>query len=89
MRYVYLDGGAMRAPADLHRQVRARFGVPPYYGETLDALYDVLTECTQPTCIIVLRAQAARRQLGRFGAGCARVLRDAARANRRLHVQLW
>ena len=56
---------------------------PAYFGRNLDALHDCLTDIGAPTRLILTGAAAPVAQ--RF----LPVLRDAARANRHLSVEVY
>ena len=60
--------------------------LPEWYGKNLDALYDCLTDLSDPTEILLLHAEAMERALGDYALRFERVLRDAAEENRRLTV---
>ena len=38
--------------AEIHKRIRRGLPVPEYYGNNLDALHDVLTECADGTEIV-------------------------------------
>lgn len=83
---VYLDGLAMHTPQDTHVYLAKKFSAPAYYGNNLDALYELLTELCQPTQVRVGNAQDAALQLGDYADRLWRVLRDAAAENPMLTV---
>lgn len=39
---IIIDGNKFQDKLDLHRYLAKKLGFPDYYGENLDALYDVL-----------------------------------------------
>lgn len=56
MRKVTLDfGGPASASAltrrEIHEYIAKKMAFPEYYGQNLDALYDCLTEITEPTAV--------------------------------------
>ncbi len=56
MRKITLDFGGLflaGAPArrEIHRYIAGKMDFPVYYGHNLDALYDCLTDITEPTAI--------------------------------------
>ena len=56
MKKITLDfGGPLSAAAPtrrgIHEYIAARMEFPEYYGHNLDALYDCLTDITEPTAV--------------------------------------
>ena len=88
MRKIVLDFTGIRNRDDLHQYLKERFGFPEYYGENLDALYDVLTEPMEETEIVFAedrsgfpRGEEMRSYLERV----RKVFEDAAEENGSLH----
>ncbi len=52
-RIVHLKGGSMQHPGSAHAHLREMLHLPGYYGENLDALFDCLTEITEPTVLCI------------------------------------
>ena len=60
MTNVYeLDGTCLREREAAHAYLQEMLGFPAWYGRTLDALYDLLTEQTEETMIFISDADAA------------------------------
>ena len=64
MRIVLLDGNVIREAADLHETFRRSLDLPDYYGNNLDALYDVLSTVGYETGIIAVNTEKLRQNLG-------------------------
>ena len=73
MQTLYLFGSDYAAPDDLHRALRRLLHLPPHYGMNADALYDCLTDLSEPAHLTVLNAQLLP--------ALERVVRDAAGEN--------
>ncbi|WP_293729041.1 barstar family protein [uncultured Phascolarctobacterium sp.] len=86
MRKIILDTEQMRSQSQLHQYLREALQLPAYYGANLDALYDCLTELSEPTELTIQGKVAEEAYLGRYGAMLLRVLQDAAAANRNLQI---
>ena len=58
-----------------------------YYGRNLDALYDCLTERSEPTELLVLDFDCCREALGKYADGLLRTLYHAALHNPNLEIR--
>jgi len=61
-----VDLAGLGTKADLHDRIRRALELPEYYGENLDALYDLLTEMDEGTEIVFSGADQADRSLGEY-----------------------
>lgn len=50
------------------------FSLPSYFGNNLDALWDLLNETDEPTEIVFLNVNLALEQLGSYGESFIRLL---------------
>lgn len=96
----YLDLRGFQTPEELQKILAETLGFPEYYGENLDALYDMLTDICEDTCVEVCmpvtaenpaekNAEAAGAEVpdnGReaYAARVLEVLTDAAMENEHL-----
>ena len=78
---VILDARKMTERTEAHKYLKESFSMPDYYGHNLDALFDCLTDL-DATDITVTHLESDNAYAMRV----LRVLRDAAVANRRLHL---
>lgn len=85
---VELNGRFMTDRASAHDHLQKQLQLPEYYGRNLDALFDLLTERTEPTDIIVLEWAELELNLGGYAAALMDTLYDAARDNPVLKVQV-
>lgn len=53
MVYILLDAERLADRKTAHAYLKARFDFPDFYGENLDALYDLLTETSRPIYILI------------------------------------
>ena len=88
MRKITLDIEKMRSLPMLHKYLHTALALPEYYGANLDALYDCLTEITEPTELVVPKKVADEAYLGWYGQQFLQVLQDAAAANDALTITL-
>ena len=83
---VLLDGEQMLNRRAAHDHLTEQLGLPEYYGRNLDALYDLLTERSGPTRLVVRHRETILSWLGEYGAALCQTLEDAARDNPGLQV---
>lgn len=83
---VAIDGEEMLNRRMAHDHLTERLALPDYYGRNLDALYDLLSERTAPTRLVVRHKGSILSWLGEYGAALCQTLEDADRANPRLEV---
>ncbi|MBO5178648.1 MAG: barstar family protein [Lachnospiraceae bacterium] len=75
---VVIDGRKMTDKATLHTYLKEQCKFPEYYGNNLDALYDVLTDREEPLEIQLEYAQELKELLCGYGEAFIETLEDAA-----------
>lgn len=80
-----LDGKLLQSPETAHPYLKKSLGLPDYYGENLDALYDCLTEICEESLI---RIEVVVPVESDFFKRLVRVMTDAAEANSRLEIRM-
>ena len=85
---IILEGKAMVDRPAAHAHLTERLDLPSYYGRNLDALYDVLTEISADTEIILMDPAAVAEQLGKYGEALLSTMQEAAEENPRLTITL-
>lgn len=86
-RIIRLDGISMTDRDTTHRYLKFKFHFPIYYGNNLDALYDLLTEIGEPTKIIIYHVDDLKQNLEDYGRSILRVFREAEDSNPNLTVR--
>ena len=61
---ITIDGLAMKKKEDFYQNIKEELDVPEYFGNNLDALYDILTEHPDHLQIEFLHYDRMRAQLG-------------------------
>ena len=84
MKTILLDGLYMNTKEATHIYLAERLHAPEYYGNNLDALYDILTDICEPTLLILRRREHMLTSLGDYGETLLTVFRDAAEENGKL-----
>lgn len=83
-----IDGAVIETREALHDELRRQLALPEYYGGTLDALYDCLTDLHEDTELRVLHAAALEEHLGLYAGVMRRMLTDACEDNSHLRF-VW
>lgn len=86
METIVIDGRYVISREALHDQLAARLDLPGYYGRNLDALYDLLTERSEPTRLVIAHREALARHLGDYARALLETLEEADRDNPALQV---
>lgn len=85
---VELKGSIMTDRTAAHEHIQQQLDLPVYYGKNLDALFDLLTERSEPTEIVVSEWTELEVHLGAYAAALIDTLYDAARENAVLNIQV-
>ena len=76
-----LDGASLQNRQQLHQEIAKQLCFPRYYGENLDALWDMLSSWNTPLTITVVNTQRLLQQMGDYGEALLQVLQEAAEEN--------
>ncbi len=74
---VVLDGAMITGKEELHARIKELCRLPEYYGGTLDALYDVLTDREEALELHLVNAGKITEVLGDYGTAFFETLADA------------
>ena len=77
----YIDASLFTTRREAHQVMKEAFAGYEYYGNSLDALRDVLTSIRQEAEITVTGLPSAREQIGAYTDRLLLVFRDAAEDN--------
>lgn len=83
-----LDCRQMTDKQAAHAYLKQELSFPEYYGNNLDALFDVLTERSQQTELVLKNWRELSAQLGSYGVSLLETLRQASEENPDLEVTL-
>ena len=86
MKLVTLSAAEIPDLPALHAVLARRLDFPAWYGANLDALYDLLTERSEPTDVVLADPRALRFQLGKDYDRFLQVLRDAKEAGASINI---
>lgn len=81
MKITILNGKRMRYNKSAHEYLKRKLQFPDYYGNNLDALWDLLTSIGNPIEIILLNSDTLFANLGLYGEEIIKVFEDAMDEN--------
>ena len=81
MKTTILNGKRMRYNKSAHDYLKRKLHFPDYYGNNLDALWDLLTTISEPIEIILLNSETLYENLGDYGRELVKVFEDAMDEN--------
>jgi len=81
MNAIILNGNRMTSIKTAHRYIKRKLDFPDYYGENLDALWDILSSVSQPTVIKLINCNKMRADLGEYSELLLSVFIDADKEN--------
>ena len=84
---VFLNGKEMCSRQALHDHLKQQLNLPDYYGRNLDALYDCLTERSEPTELLLADFACCREALGKYADALLSTLYHAALHNPQLQIR--
>lgn len=85
MKRIKLDIGCIHTVRALHIYLAYMLDLPAYYGKNLDALYDVLSEESEPM-LIELAGAPASEEMAAYLPRLVRVLEDCAQENEQVSI---
>jgi len=88
MKTACLNGRDIPDRDALHRALREQLGFPDWYGNNLDALYDLLTTAPEPCTVVLRDLPALESNLGDYWKRFLRVLRDCCWDNERVKLEI-
>lgn len=72
-----LDTSGVETADDFYGEVRAAWGLPPWFGDNLDALFDALREAVDGASVLIWDGSRAVAQIGEpFAVDVMTVVRD-------------
>lgn len=67
MKNITLSAKKMRTKNQAHAYIKEEMGFPEYYGENLDALWDLLTSEREEVEIVLTDSHLLEKNLGEYG----------------------
>ena len=78
MEEIFLDAKKMTSKSDAHKYIKEMLKLPSYYGENLDALWDILSSKSKIISVFLLHEEKLYENLEQYGKQLLEVFHDAA-----------
>jgi len=88
MKIVRLNGKKMVSIDATHRYLKRMLSFPDYYGNNLDALWDVLSTQSEPLQVRLANRDLLLNNLGQYGSDLVQVFKDAEMLNQNLQFRI-
>lgn len=87
MQEIILDGRKINDKKEAHAYLKEKLEMPEYYGNNLDALWDVLSTYDKPVRVELIHEDALVASLGTYGEALIETFQDAVEANSNIEFQ--
>lgn len=81
MKKIILDGNYMKTKEKTHRYLKEKLNICGYYGNNLDALWDVISVYSEPISIKFINENRLIEYLGDYGNDLISLFREAEDEN--------
>lgn len=88
MNIIILNGKRIRNKKEAHEYIKRKLSFPNYYGENLDALWDILSTISEPIDIKFVNGDVFFENLGSYGVNIIDTFRDAAIENKNVLFEI-
>ena len=78
MEEIFLDAKQMTSKSEAHKYIKEMLKLPSYYGENLDALWDILSSKSNIISIFLLHEEILYDNLEQYGKQLVEVFHDAS-----------
>jgi ribonuclease inhibitor len=89
MEEIFLDGYKMISKSETHKYIKKMLNFPDYYGENLDALWDILSTKSKIISIFLLHEEKIYENLDDYGKQLIDVFQEAANSNTNIKFTLF
>lgn len=83
-----LDGREIDSREKLHRLIREQLDPPDYYGDNLDALWDLLSSEPEELSIRLVHRKALLENIGDYGESLLELLLDLSDQNPEITLEI-
>ncbi len=88
MRKVILDGKQMINKKATHQHIKTKLKMPEYYGENLDALWDIMSTYDQAIEICFINTNNVIGKMGDYGKLILQIFQDIEKENDKITVTM-
>jgi len=88
MEKLFLDASLMTSKSAAHKYIKEQLDLPDYYGENLDALWDLLSTKSKPMSIYLINEASLYENLGEYGQQLKVVLQEASYENDNIYFAI-
>ncbi|MCB2288517.1 barstar family protein [Clostridium sp. CS001] len=88
MKEIRLNGNKMLDKASTHDYLKQKLDLPDYYGENLDALWDLLVTDFSPKKITIYRPAVIIENLGPYGEAIINLFQEVVKENEYIIVEI-
>lgn len=85
---VMLNSKSMSTKEKAHQYIKERLDIKEYYGENLDALWDVLSTYDRSIKVTIVNAEKLIECLDDYGRSIIKVFQDAEEENSNINVEV-
>lgn len=88
MKEIILDGKEMTSKVDAYEYISKQMGFPKYFGNNLDALYDVLSVWSEKTNITIINCNYFYEGLGEYALRVIDVFKEVEEENSNILLKI-
>lgn len=88
MKKILLDGNLMKSKKDLFRLIKDKLNIDSFYGDNLDALWDVLSVYEEDLLIEMINTSSLLFYLGGYGNALISAFNDLSDENKHIKFNL-
>lgn len=85
---IILDGNYMKSREKAHAYLKKKLDLPDYYGENLDALWDILTSSSEKIDIKFINEDRAIGYLKDYGRSLSDLFKDLSQEKRNIKLKI-
>jgi ribonuclease inhibitor len=88
MKNIILDGNKMTSIKQTHKYIKEQFNFPSYYGENLDALWDLLSTISSQTDIELINLNILNENLNEYAENLLDIFYEVSEENNKLSFKI-
>lgn len=85
---LFLDGREIESKEQLHCRIKTQLDLPDYYGENLDALWDLLSSESDELLIRLIHQEDMIRSMGEYAESFLELLQDLKTENPKISLEI-